>query len=106
MKTVVGLTEKVLINGQEIEAKIDTGAVTSSIDTKLASKLKLGPIVRTSTVVSSHGRKVRIVVEAEIVIKGKKMKVHFNIATRKNLKYKVLIGNNVLKNNFLVDPSK
>ena len=106
MKTVIGLTEKVLINGQEVEAKIDTGATTSSIDAKLASKLKLGPIVRTSTVRSSHGKRVRIVVEADLQIKDRKIKTHFNITPRKEMKYKVLIGINILKNNFLIDPSK
>ena len=106
MKTVIGLVEKIVINGHEIEAKIDTGATTSSIDAKLASKLKLGPIVKTSTVRSSHGRRVRVVVEVDVKIKDRTLKANFNIETRKDLKYKALIGNNVLKNDFLIDPSK
>ena len=106
MKTVIGLIEKVLVNGHEVEAKVDTGATTSSIDAKLASKLKLGPIVKTSTVRSSHGKRVRVVVEAELQIKDRKIKAHFNITPRRDMKYKVLIGINILKDNFLIDPAK
>ncbi len=34
------------------------------------------------------------------------MKVHFSIADRAHMKYKVLIGKNILKKGFLIDPSK
>ena len=48
-KIVVGLVEKVTIynngNKKTVLAKIDTGADRSSIDTALANKLKLGPVV-------------------------------------------------------------
>ena len=47
-KIIVGLTEKIKLlseNGkqQDVIAKVDTGATKSSIDTGLATKLKLGP---------------------------------------------------------------
>lgn len=104
-KLIVGRTEKIKVNGCEMVARIDSGAARSSIDLDLAFKLDLGPIIKTVKVISSHGKQSRPVVEAEVEIKGKKIKTSFNIADRKDMKYPVLIGRNVLKNGFLVDSS-
>jgi hypothetical protein len=49
---------------------------------------------------------VRPVVNAEITIKGTKIKTTFNIANRKKLKYPILIGREIIKQGFLIDPSK
>lgn len=105
-KKIVGLVEKIKINGKEVMARIDTGAEHSSIDEDLAKKLKLGPILRTILIKSASGQTRRPVVEAEINIKGKVLQSKFNIANRKHMKYKVLIGQNILKQGFLIDPSK
>ncbi|MAE42977.1 hypothetical protein CMO93_04345 [Candidatus Woesearchaeota archaeon] len=110
-KIVVGLTEKIklIFNGgdkEEIVAKVDTGATKSSIDSRLASKLKLGPITRTKVVKSAQGNQLRPVIEAVILLAGKKMKSEFTLADRSHMRYKVLIGVNILENEFLVDPSK
>ena len=105
-KTIVGLVEKVKINGKEVTARIDTGAEHSSIDKDLSTRLKLGPILRTMLIKSASGQTRRPVVEAEMEIKGKVIKSKFNIANRKHMKYKVLIGQNILKQGFLIDPSK
>ena len=108
-KTVIGLIEPVMIEGknrkEEIESKIDTGATNSSIDIKLASKLNLGPIIETKIVKSAHGNSLRPIVRTNITIAEKKINAKFNIADRKHMKYKILIGQNVLKDNFLIDPS-
>ncbi len=104
-KTIVGLVEKVKINGKEIIARIDTGAEHSSVDKRLAEELKLGPVLKTILIKSATGKTKRPVVEAEIEIKGKKMKSRFNIADRSQMSYKVLIGQNILKEGFLIDPS-
>lgn len=111
-KVVVGLTEKITListNGcgnKEVTAKIDTGATRSSIDLKLASKLNLGPVIKSKIIKSAHGNKLRPIVEATIKMARKKIKSEFSLADRSNMKYSVLIGVNVLKNEFLVDPSK
>ena len=110
-KIIVGLTENVKLlsnNGQNIEvpAKIDTGATGSSIDIKLASKLNLGPVIKSKMIKSAHGNKLRPVIEAEIILAGKKIKSEFTLADRTHMKFDVLIGVNVLKNSYLVDPSK
>lgn len=105
-KTVVGLVEKIKLNGKEIMARIDTGAEYSSVDKELASKLKLGPVLKTILIKSASGKTRRPIVEVEIKIKRKIIKSRFNIANRKHMKYKVLIGQDILKKEFLIDPSK
>ena len=105
-KTVVGLVEEIQINGKKVTARIDTGAEYSSIDKDFASQLKLGPVIRTILIKSASGKERRPVVEAEVKIKGKILHSKFSIADRKHMKYKALIGQNILKKGFLVDPSK
>ena len=110
-KTVVGLTEKIHLvsnngNDKDVVAKIDTGATRSSIDLNLASKLNLGPVIKSKMIKSAHGNKLRPIVEAEILLAGKKIKSEFTLADRSHMKYSVLIGINVLKQGFLVDPAK
>jgi len=103
---IVGFYEDVLIEGKLVRAKIDTGASTSSIDGVLAKMLGLGPVVSRTTIVSSHGRGVRPVVKADVVINGKKLNAKFNIASRRHLRYPVLIGKNILRRGFIIDPKK
>ncbi len=110
MKRVVGLTEKVVIIGEEGEeevlAKIDTGAHRSSMDIRLASRLKLGPLLKTRVFRSAVGKEIRAVIKTSIKLKGKPIKATFSLTDRKKMKYPVLIGQNILKMGFLVDPSK
>ena len=111
-KTIMGLTEKITIIGpekqREITARIDTGADVCSIDKKLAKELDLGPVERVKIIKSAHGIKKRPVVRARVEIKKRKFKkVRFTLADRSHLKYKALVGKNILKRNgFLIDPSK
>ena len=105
-KIIIGALEKISINGYEVIAKMDTGASRSSIDVNLALQLKLGPIVKKSTIVSAHGKSIRPVIKAKIKIGGKTINALFNISTRSHLKYRVLIGRSILKMGFLVDPAK
>ena len=55
---------------------------------------------------SVSGRTKRPVIEAEIKIKGRKIKSRINLANRKHMRYKMLIGRDILKKGFLIDPSK
>ena len=108
---MIGLTENIELvsnkgGNKQVVAKIDTGATRSSIDIRFASKLNLGPVIKSKMVKSASGNKLRPVIEAEIIIAGKKIKSEFTLADRRHMKYSVLIGVNVLKNGFLVDPSK
>lgn len=110
-KTVIGLAEPVTIFSKAgvkktIMAKIDTGASKSSVDVNLASQLKLGPIIKSKLVKSASGNKLRPVIETNIQLADKKMKEEFTLADRWHMKYRVLIGQNVLKHGYLIDASK
>ena len=105
-KISLGLIEKVKIKDKEVIARVDTGANWNSICVELAAELKLGPIIKTQTIKSSNGTEVRPVVKTELEIRGKKIKSLFNITDRAHMKYRVLIGQEVLKHGFLVDPLK
>jgi len=110
-KITIGLIEEVTIltndnKKKKIKAKIDTGASKSSIDLNLASDLKLGPIIKTKLIKSAHGVKVRPVLNITIVLHNRKIKAEFTIADRKHMNYKMLVGQNILKKGFLIDPNK
>jgi hypothetical protein len=109
-KTIVGFTEKVTVVGskatKEVMARIDTGATKSSIDAALVKELELGPEIRNIMVRSAHGQGRRGVVYERIIIGDRKMRMQFTVADRAHMKYKVLIGQNILKRGFLIDPSK
>lgn len=103
-KIVIGRVEKVRVNDKEFLAKIDTGAYKNSICSSISNKLNLKPVKETK-IRNAQGSYVRKVVEAELIIRGKKFKTEFTIADRSNLKYDILIGRGILKGNFVVDPS-
>ena len=109
-KVVIGLAEKVMVHypkgRKNAVAKIDTGATKSSIDTNLAAELRLGPVIKSKLVKSAHGSKLRPIIEAEIELAGKKIKSEFTLADRAHMKYRILIGQNILKDGFLIDPTK
>ncbi|MFH1637632.1 MAG: RimK/LysX family protein [Candidatus Woesearchaeota archaeon] len=104
-KITVGLVEKVKVNGEELLARVDTGAEGNSVSQNIAKKLSLGPVVKTKIIKSSSGRQIRPIVMAELEIGGKKMEAAFNITDRAHMKYPVLIGRAVLKDGFMIDPS-
>ncbi|MBR9675481.1 hypothetical protein GOV05_00555 [Candidatus Woesearchaeota archaeon] len=111
-KIVLGLYEniKILDNKESSESKeyfsrIDTGATKSSLDLVLAAKHNLGPILRTKYVKSAHGNKLRPIIEVEILIAGKKIKGDFTLSDRSHMKYPILIGQNILRQGFIIDPN-
>ncbi|MBW2982055.1 RimK/LysX family protein [Candidatus Woesearchaeota archaeon] len=109
-KEVIGLTEKIMLIGPKkarmLIARIDTGATLGSIDKNIAKELKLGPVLRTKLVKSSHGQSHRPVIKASVKIGSRRIKARFTLADRRDLKYKVLIGQNILKKRFMIDPDK
>ncbi len=109
-KKIIGLTERVIVIGgknKEILARIDTGASLSAIDRCVAKDLKLGPVIKTKMIKSTHGKTRRPVVKAQVMLAGKKITAEFTIANRKHMKYNMLIGQNILcSNGFLIDPTK
>ena len=109
-KIIIGLTERVRITGndhaKEFTAKIDTGATKSSIDINLAAELNLGPVKKTRLVKSAHGHRIRPVVEARLEMAGQRLNVEFTLADRAHMSSPVLIGQNVLKKGFIIDPNR
>ena len=110
LKTVIGLTTRVVIFGRkgkkEITARVDTGATKSSMDKSLAKELDIGPELKHARIKSAHGIRYRPVVLTDVAIAGEIMNAEFTVAEREHMKYKVLIGRNILKKGFLIDPSK
>ncbi len=108
--TIVGAKEHVtlLCNGKQrtVVARIDTGATKSSVDKQLAKELGLGPVLRYKIIRSATGTTKRPIILARIRIAGRTFKAYFTLADRKHMKYSVLIGRNILKRGFLIDPNK
>ena len=105
-RPILGLIETVKIAGEEVKARIDTGAEISSLCQSLASRLPLTAPIKEITIKSSNGKEKRPVVEAELEIRGQTVTAQFTLTNRTHLKYKALVGLNVLKaHNFLIDPT-
>ena len=107
-RLVIGLIEKIILeNNKCYEAKVDTGADSSSIDENLLSDLGNKKIISYKTVRSALGRHKRPMVYLEIEFQGKKFREKFTVSDRKELRYKILIGQDILKKEkFLIDPVK
>lgn len=111
-RTIIGLLESVIIKGpkgesREVMARIDTGATKSSLDMKLVAELHIGPVIKTKMVKSAAGSTLRPVIVTKIQIAGKEMEAEFTLADRSHMKYKALIGQNILVHNgFLIDPTR
>jgi hypothetical protein len=110
-KIIIGLTEKVILisptkKRKRIMARIDTGATKSSVDARLAAELALGPVRKIKLVKSASGSKLRPVIKVSIKLSGKSLKSEFTIADRSHMKYRVLVGQNILKKGFLINPNK
>lgn len=105
-RLIIGLEEVVILeNGEEFRAKIDTGADSSSIDESIVKKLGDKKIVSHKIIRSALGTNRRPVVLLEIEFHGLKFKERFTVSNREHLKFKVLIGRDILKKEgFLIDP--
>ncbi|MBD3171019.1 hypothetical protein GF326_00970 [Candidatus Bathyarchaeota archaeon] len=112
IREIIGLEEEITIKGllgeKKVKAKIDTGADRTSVDDDIAAEIGLGPIHKIVKVKSSlSGKsKKRLVVDAEIVIKGEHHKIPVSISERDHMSYELIIGKDILKKcKFLIDPT-
>ena len=105
-KLIVGHIEEVEIDGLKVSAKIDTGSDRSSICASLLKELKLKPTGKKVKIKSSLGEYTRELYKGKIKIKDKEFITDFTIADRNNLRYKILVGRDILKRGFYIDPSK
>jgi hypothetical protein len=100
---VVGEQEPVRVSGPdgvtlETEARIDTGAASSSLDTDLARRLGLDlEGADTTTVVSSLGRERRPVVDVALQIAGKTFISRMTVTEREERSNLVLLGRKDLR---------
>jgi alpha-L-glutamate ligase-like protein len=96
--------------GKFVMARIDTGAMRTSIDRELAEELGLldeNNILwkRKYAYRSSHGRQVRPVIGLTMRVAGRKIKTSASVANRTKMTTPLLIGRNDLQG-FLVNPTK
>jgi hypothetical protein len=112
-KLIVGLVDRVEIKGKrgavKKKALFDTGATRTSIDMGVAAKAGVGPIIKTVQVKAAsnpRGAKRRIVAEATLIIKGRKIKTGVSIEDRRALPYPVLIGRDIIHSNFVIDVAR
>ena len=107
-RLILGLIELVTLeNGRKYKAKIDSGADSSSIDISVLDKLGEKKTLSHKIIISALGRHRRPTKMIEIELQGKKFKEKFTVSDRSNLKYKILIGQDILKKEgFLIDPCK
>jgi len=133
-KKVIGRLEKVDFPEWELEdidAKIDTGAYTSSLHCHHIEKVKTGdgdkvrfnlldpthseyndklfelPIHKEKSVKSSNGRiQERFIVQTSIKIFDMLFPVELSLTDRSEMRYPVLLGRKLLKKRFIVDVSK
>ncbi len=91
---------------QKVLAKIDTGAWSSAIDTKLARKMGIYSKARNKTTrrkLSALGEEYRPVINVVMWIAGKRIKTLMTVADRSKLRYPVIIGR-VDLDGFLINP--
>ena len=106
-RLIIGLVETVILNGKKYKVKIDTGADSSSIDESLVKDIEDKKIISHKIIRSALGKHRRPTMMVNIEFQGKQFYEKFTISNRKNLKYKILIGKDILqKEGFLIDPNK
>lgn len=112
-RRIIGVIEQVTVRGPageiQVRARIDTGATRTTLDTDLAKKLGLGPVerrVRTRSAAADRPEE-RDVVRATIVIDSRVFETHAAITDRKDMKFHMIVGMDVLKRSgFLISPRK
>ena len=122
-KEIIGAIDKFdlpLLNLQNIQSRIDTGATNSSLhcsDIKrvdnifvkcklLNNEYLVEEISKIKDVKNSNGIQKRFFIKTQIVIFGKTYITELSLSDRSNMTYAFLLGRDVLEENFIVDVSK
>jgi hypothetical protein len=120
-KIVIGAVEDVILlpSGVKLPARIDTGAAKSSLDARAlrihgkmvefripdeygGTPFKL-PIIEWRHVRSAETRGRRPVVEIDLCIGSRQIRARVNLNDRSMVKYPLILGRNVLQDQFVVD---
>jgi hypothetical protein len=128
--TIAGYLERVAVAGVVLEAKLDTGADTSSLDARDVTvhadgvrgrvRFRLGdggaeatarvleaPIVRVTRIRrAGAGRQRRYVVRLPLCLGGRRQDAEFTLTDRRGLDVPVLIGRAALVGRHVVDPAR
>lgn len=128
-KQIIGMTDLIDfpdLNLIDVQAKIDTGAYTSSLHCKdvrlvksgLRSKLSFRLIDKTGKgsqrfytdtfsqrmIRNSFGAaELRYVIQTRVILFGRTIRAEFTLSDRERLKNPVLLGRKLLRNRFIVD---
>lgn len=133
-KIIIGRLEKIdfpNLNLYQLDAKIDTGAYTSSLHCHKIEIEKRGkrewvhfyvldpdhpeyestqyesPVYKIKKVRSSNGQvEERVVIRQKALFFGTKRMIELSLTDRSEMKFPVLIGRKYLSHNFIVDVSK
>ncbi|HEY7588274.1 MAG TPA: RimK/LysX family protein [Thermoplasmata archaeon] len=112
-RPVIGIVVDVKVRGpageHRVRAKVDTGAERTSIDTDVAKAAGLGPVLRQVRIRAAAAERpeIRDVMRATLVIAGQPFEVEAAITDRKDMRYAVIVGMDILAaSRFLVDPKK
>lgn len=133
-KHIIGRVERIdlpLWNFENIEAKIDTGAYSSSVHCHHIEEIQkdgishvkfnlldpehphyngqllILPIVDKRDVKSSNGQSsLRYFIQTQIRIFESDYEIELSLTDRSEMRFPILIGRNFLKNNFIVDVAK
>jgi hypothetical protein len=120
-RILIGAVEEVVLFpwGAKLPARIDTGAGMTSLDVrdltvknrvaqfrlpeKYGNTLISLPVIHYSKVRSADSGGRRPVVEIELCVGSKRMRVQVNLTNRSHLEYRLILGRNVLNQGFMVD---
>ena len=132
-KRVIGRIEKITLpelSGYSLDAKIDTGAYTSSLHCHTIEQFNLdgrqmvrfylldpdhpeyldrpfeSPVFRIKNIRSSNGQmSERVIIRQKVQFCGEKGQIQLSLANRSEMKYPVLIGRRYIAGKYLVDVS-
>jgi RimK family alpha-L-glutamate ligase len=99
---VLGYTTRVAVAGtdgvESVVGKADTGAERTSVDTELAGRLGVGPLVGTTEVRSASGRgtETRPLVDVDLRVNGDWLTVTASVTDREHMTHDLLLGRDVL----------
>src|SRR5256885_16054828 len=102
-RPTIPVVEEVTVVGPKgrvhVLARIDTGAARTSLDTDLAARAGLGPVFDRVRVraAAAHEPEERDVVDARVVIAGREFDVAVAIADRKDMRYHMIVGMDILR---------
>jgi hypothetical protein len=112
-RTTIPVVEEVAVVGPKgtfrVLARIDTGAARTTLDTDLAARAGLGPVLDRVRIRASAASapEERDVVHAKLIIAGREFAVPVAVTDRKDMRYHMIVGMDVLRDSgFLVDPSR